>query len=281
VRHDLGDFQTPYELAAAIVRALEPLRTRWARVLEPTCGTGAFLRAVAEGPQPPREMIGIELQEAHLAQARDLALDKKNTRIEIVHASLFDLDLRTDLRWRNKGPLLIVGNPPWVTAAALGKLRSTNVPDKWNRKGLKGLEAITGASNFDIAEAVWLKLLDELAEERPTIALLCKTAVARAVLEHALRRGLPVSDAAIFQIDAARWFKAAVGACLLRLSLGEESRCRSIPVYAGLEDPKPGGSMGLRLGRLVADSPTVDRLAFAVGACPLTWRQGVRHYVGA
>ena len=35
---DLGDYQTPPALAAAVVARLERLGTRWTRVLEPTCG---------------------------------------------------------------------------------------------------------------------------------------------------------------------------------------------------------------------------------------------------
>src|SRR5208283_6135886 len=101
-----------------------------------------------------------------------------------------------------------------------GKLDSDNVPSKRNLKQLPGIEARTGSSNFDIAEAVWIKLLEELAGEQPTIALLCKTTAARAVLEFANRQGLPIAEASIHEIDAARWFGAAVGACLLRVTLG-------------------------------------------------------------
>jgi hypothetical protein len=277
VQRDLGDFQTPPELAAAIVRTLERSGTRWTRVLEPTCGAGAFLRALLDSSHPPREMIGVELQERHWNTARALTCRSNGTRVEIVRASLFDLDLQTDLPWKDSGPLLVVGNPPWITSAALGKMGSVNLPDKSNIKNLKGLDAVTGASNFDIAEAVWLKLLGELAAERPTIALLCKSAVARAVLEHAGRQGLPLADAAIFEIDAARWFGAAVGACLLTVTLGEVSTDSAIPVYSGLDHPAPGRLMGFRQGRLMADSATVDRYAFALGRCPLDWRQGVKH----
>ena len=43
----------------------------------------------------------------------------------------------------------------------------------------------------------------------------------------------------------------------------------------------PAQSMGFRQGRLVADSAAVDRYAFALGTCPLTWRQGVKHDAAA
>lgn len=281
MQRDLGDYQTPRELAAAIVRRLGPVGNRWTRVLEPTCGTGTFLRALLEGSHPPREMIGVELQERHHAAASSLGSGRNGTRVELIRASLFDLDLRNDLPWHDSGRLLVVGNPPWVTSAALGKLGSGNVPEKSNIKNLKGLDALTGSSNFDIGEAVWLKLLAELADQRPTIALLCKTAVARAVLERALRLGLPVSDAAVVEIDARRWFGAAVGACLLHVTVGHKAGRTAIPVYSGMDESAPLRSMGWHQGRLVSDTDAVKRHAFALGTCPLTWRQGVKHDASA
>lgn len=277
MQRDLGDFQTPPELAAAIVRALRTERTRWTRVLEPTCGTGSFLRAALEAAHPPLEMIGVEIQNDHCGAARSLSGGRSGTRIDVIHSNLFDLDLRRDLSWHSAGPLLVVGNPPWITSAELGRLESGNVPGKSNIKRFKGLDALTGASNFDVAEAVWLKLLAELAAEEPTIALLCKRAVARAVLEEARRLGLPIAGAEMYEIDAARWFGAAVGACLLRIDVGRTSSMRTIPVFADIDQPAPMRLMGFHQGRLVADHAAIERLSFALGTCPLVWRQGVKH----
>ena len=157
---DLGDFQTPPALVAAVLDALGPIGRRWPRVLEPTCGRGNFLAGLLAREEPPREIKAVEIQEDHAEAARAVAGPDA-----VIRASLFDLDLRRDLDWRERGPLLVVGNPPWVTNAALGVLESGNLPHKWNVKGARGLDARTGAANFDIAEAIWLKLLDELASE--------------------------------------------------------------------------------------------------------------------
>ena len=113
--------------------------------------------------------------------------------VEVDQRDLFDLDLGRDLIWRERGPLLVIGNPPWVTNSELGTLASAHRPPRRNIKGLRGLEARTGSSNFDVAEAIWLKLAFELADERPTIALLCKTAVARSVLQFTHSAGLPIA----------------------------------------------------------------------------------------
>jgi hypothetical protein len=288
---DLGDFQTPPDLVAAVLEELGPIGRRWPRVLEPTCGQGRFLAGLIGRDDPPREIIGIEIQDGHAAAARAIA----ETRIEgspaiaatIIRASLFDLNLRRDLAWRQGGPLLVVGNPPWVTSAALGVLASGNLPLKWNVKGARGLDARTGAANFDIAEAIWLKLIDELAggnnDAAVTIALLCKMSVARGVLEHAERRGLPIAQASLTRIDARRWFGAEVEACLFRLNLraGPGAQEGRVPVFATLGATTPASEIGFARGRLVADFAAFQRWSFADGACPLTWRQGLKHDAAA
>jgi hypothetical protein len=288
---DLGDFQTPLALVAAVLDELGPIGRRWPRVLEPTCGRGNFLAGLLGRNEPPREVIGIEIQDDHAAAARATALARaKGTpevAVAIVRASLFDLDLRRDLAWRQHGPLLVIGNPPWVTSAELGVLASENLPPKWNVKGARGLDARTGAANFDIAEAVWLKLIDELTggdnDEPATIALLCKMSVARNVLEHAQRRTWPVARASLTRIDARRWFGAEVEACLFRLTLepGPGARVDRVPVFAALGATAPASELGFARGRLVADVSEFPRWTFADGTCPLAWRQGVKHDAAA
>ena len=45
-------------------------------------------------------------------------------------------------------PILVIGNPPWVTNSAMGLLGGSNLPSKSNFQRLRGLDAITGKSNF-------------------------------------------------------------------------------------------------------------------------------------
>src|SRR5262249_29409993 len=152
----------------------------WPRVLEPTCGRGNFLAGLLAHASPPREIRAIEIQPEHCRAAEEAVRSRRHPGpdVSITCGDLFRLDLGRDLGWREGGPLLVVGNPPWVTSAELGRLPGAAAPPKSNVKGLAGLEARTGSSNFDVAEAVWLKLARELAAEAPTIAILCKTSVA-------------------------------------------------------------------------------------------------------
>jgi len=279
VRRDLGDFQTPSELVTAVLETLGPIGLRWPRVLEPTCGRGNFVGGLLAQTAPPREIQAIEIQQDHCQAARALSLEGRlpGVRVRITHRDLFDLDLERDLSWSEQGPLLVIGNPPWVTSSELGRLNSKSGPPKRNLKGLRGIAARTGASNFDVAEAVWLKLVAELADQAPTIALLCKTSVARSILQFTHRAGLPIEAASIRRIDAARWFGAAVDACCFRVTLGAANPSLQVPVFADLRQIKPDTVMGFARGWLIADREAHAPWSFAGGVCPLTWRQGIKH----
>jgi len=181
---DFGDFQTPLPLVSAILHSLTSLNKRWTRVLEPTCGRGNFIAGLLRQDVLPSEIQGIEIQKKYVQEALSLFEQTTSASITIEQKDIFAVSLRDDLHWQSKGPLLVLGNPPWVTNAELGVLGSNNLPQKINFKGLSGLDARTGKANFDIAEYIWLKLIRELAAEQPTIALLCKTSVARNVLQH-------------------------------------------------------------------------------------------------
>ncbi|MGI8552403.1 MAG: class I SAM-dependent methyltransferase [Dehalococcoidia bacterium] len=173
--------------------------------------------------------------------------------------------------------MLVVGNPPWVTNAELSSLGSVNIPEKTNVKRLRGIDALTGSSNFDIAEYIWIKLLKELSFEQPTIALLCKTSVARNVLQFVWKAGMPVMWASVHRIDADKWFGAAVDACLLSMQIGKGLPCYEANVYPDLQSSDPESVIGVVAGQLIADMDAYRRADPSGGGCPVTWRQGLKH----
>lgn len=264
--NEWGDFQTPPDLAALAVATLP--HVVWGRVLEPTCGLGQFMGATQRFGSDV-ERLGIEVQLDYVAQARDVGYN-------VLHENIFDLDLAHDLPWRSNGPLLVIGNPPWVTSAQLGSLGSINLPAKSNIRNLKGFDAMTGASNFDIAEFIFLKLMLELQTERPTISLLVKTHVARNVLAFAEQFALPYSQFTIREVDAKAWFGASVDACLFTLQYSDspEYTCE---VYPAIDSQTPSHTIGVVAGRLVADVEQYRRTSFADGHSPLEWRSGLKH----
>ncbi len=268
--NEFGDFQTPIELAAALVDAL-PERD-WARIVEPTCGTGSFLRA-ARCAFPAAELVGIEIQDAHADRAERIA--------PVLRANIFDVDLG-GLPWRgDDGPLLVLGNPPWVTNAELSRFGSDNRPQRNNFRTDRGIDAVTGRSNFDTAEAVWLHLLRALAGRDSTIALLCKTQVARNVLLHCARYDIAVASAELRRIDASRWFGASVDACWFVVRLGTPAGRYRVPVYPDLGARHPEHTIGVLGGRLVRDLDGYLRHRDLDGTGPIAWRQGVKHDAAA
>jgi hypothetical protein len=174
-------------------------------------------------------------------------------------------------------PILVVGNPPWVTNSALGALRSSNLPTKSNFQNHTGLEALTGKSNFDISEWMLIMLLGVLTGRRATLAMLCKTAVARKVLLHAWKNDISLSGAEIHPIDAAASFGAAVDACLLVCSLSPVSHNRDCRVYRHLGDTNPVATFGYHDNQLVADVSAYERWKHLGGEEIYKWRSGVKH----
>lgn len=249
----------------------------WARALEPTCGIGNFITGLRSLSTPPLEIHGIELQPAHaLRSSLGYAGLEGTCTIRIQHADIFKLNL-AELEWSQAGSLLVVGNPPWVTNSELGGLESGNLPAKSNFKGQSGFGAKTGESNFDIAEFIWIKLIKELAWSRPTIALLCKTIVARNVLAYAKLAGLPISGAEIYLIDAKKWFDAAVDACLLRVDVGLGEANYNTSLYSDLKSESPQSVLGIVNGSIISNQAAYDRYAFLEGESPVVWRQGIKH----
>ncbi len=274
---EFGDFQTPLDLVRGVLRVVYRGGGSWTRALEPTCGVGNFITGLRSLASPPLEIQGIEVQPRHALQTT-VGVESSGgvAAIRIKQADIFRLNL-AELEWSQTGPLLVVGNPPWVTNAELGGLGSENLPVKSNFKARSGFGAKTGESNFDIAEFIWIKLIKELAWSRPTIALLCKTVVARNVLAYAERAALPISSADIYLIDARKWFGAAVDACLFRVDVGFGETNYSANLYADLDASTPQSVLAIANGSMVSNYATYEEYSFLEGESPIVWRQGIKH----
>ena len=132
-------------------------------------------------------------------------------------------------------------------------------------KKLRGIDAITGRSNFDIAEYIWIKLISELSKTGATVALLCKTHVARNVLQYAEKSRLPVSGAVIRKINAMKWFGAAVDACLFILQVGSLPANYEARVFNSLESDISNKKIGFVNGRFISDIDAYNVVSFIEG----------------
>ena len=269
---EFGDFQTPLALAERVCALVARSGVRPATVVEPTCGVGAFLAAAA-GAFPNAMLYGCERNERHVDAARRLLADHK--RVCIDAADFFSHDWNAALA-RCADPVLIIGNPPWVTNATLGSLGAGNVPRKANADKLPGIHAITGSANFDISEWMIRQNIRWLGSRAGAVAVLCKTSVARKVLRHAWSARVPLAEARLYQIDAAREFGVAVDACLLYVRLGASGRPRC-EVHASLESGKPQSTIGYRDGVLLADVHGYERWCDLRSSGFVGWRSGLKH----
>ena len=274
---EYGDFQTPPALAAQVCKLLADRGTAPASVIEPTCGTGNFLLAAVKQFPHLFAALGIDINNGYVAATKaKLAGYSVAATLKVSHESFFEVDWPKTLGDLAE-PILVIGNPPWVTNSALGALGSSNLPDKSNFQSRTGLEALTGKSNFDISEWMISKLLDVLSGRRATLGMLCKTAVARKVLMHAWENDITLSDAEIHAIDAMASFGAAVDACLLVCLLSPASRNRDCRVYRLFGDNKPVATIGYHDEQLVADIAAYERWKHLEGEGVYQWRSGVKH----
>ena len=270
-----GDFQTPPSLAEAICHFLKEWGSQPQAIVEPTCGTGAFLwAAMAHFPQAQRG-LGIEINPTYV-QAAAHQLQPYADRVTVREGDFFRLDWGEVLGGLPE-PLLVLGNLPWVTNATLGVLGAGNHPEKSNTHRRRGLDALTGKSNFDISEWMLLRLMEALDGRQGTLAILCKTSVARKVLVQAWQAALPIADARLHLIDARAHFGASVDACLLICTLGHAPMPPACEVYPHLAATTPLTTFGLREGTLIANLARHAQWGHLEGTSAYTWRSGLKH----
>ncbi len=271
---EFGDFQTPSALARAASNLLARLGIQPRSILEPTCGKGSFLAAAAACFPQAASVIGVDINQAHLNVARTVT---DRTRVKLRQGDFFKFDWQSVIT--NEGePWLVIGNPPWVTSAELGVIASDNLPEKSNFQGRIGIEAITGKSNFDISEWMLLRYLDWLKGHRGTIAVLCKTAVARKILLHVWKKDVRMQSARIYKIDALAHFGAAVDACFFVLELHPQARTLNCDMFNGLEDAIPTSTLGFLDGHIIADVEAFNRQRDLLGPeIHYIWRSGIKH----
>jgi len=271
---EFGDFQTPDTLAGEVVAILADRIAPPATVIEPTCGRGSFLIAAARA-WPDAEIVGFDRDTDHLSHAKQ-RLREAHCDARVEHSDFYTTDWGQVVA-ASREPVLFLGNPPWVTNAGLGVLKSGNLPEKSNYQRHRGFDAKTGKANFDISEWMIVRLLEAAEGRRANIAMLLKTAVARKVLAHAWKTGLHLKGAELRLIDAETHFDAAVAACLLVATLRPERQSRECQIFPNLADPKPSRTIGWRDRFLVADVHAYERSRHLWGQSPLKWRSGIKH----
>ncbi len=269
---EFGDFQTPDDLALQVTALVADLFPNPKLVLEPTAGLGAFLLASQAQWGDACKYEGYEINIHYVTSARKLLLHQG---IEIYQQDFFAADWKDILNREHSGRILVIGNLPWVTNAELGVFGSKNLPKKSNFQGLRGIDARTGKSNFDIAEWMLIQLVDALPASG-AIAILCKTTTARKVLRHFWKTSCGRKSSKLFRIDAKASFDVAVDACLLFV-LGEHTEERTATVYNDLRMDSQNSIFGFVDGQLVSDMDSYAKFRELDGGSTYTWRSGIKH----
>jgi len=214
---------------------------------------------------------GYDINPHYVQAAREAVRSSK-----VFHKDFFRADWQEIIRSLRE-PILILGNPPWVTNSGVGAIGGTNLPSKSNFQGFNGFDAITGKSNFDISEWMLIQLLEQVSGRSAALAMLCKTAVARKVLRHAWKTRMQIEKSAIFGIDAMAEFGAAVDACLLVCRLQPGANSNECDVLESLDALHSSSKIALRGNRLVADLDAHLSYGHLLGTSPIKWRSGIKH----
>ena len=279
-RQEYGDFQTPLKLAHEVCSLLLKGGCDPVSIIEPTCGVGNFLVAALQAFPGVEHGLGMDINPDYVCKAKAAVDAVPGARsVNVLQGDVFDAEWQL-IAEPMPDPLLIIGNPPWVTNTALGLLGSSNTPEKINFQKHRGIDAITGKGNFDISEWMIIKLLELMQGHRATLAMLCKTTVARKVLYHSWKTGHRIERAHIYPIDSATHFGITADACLLVVTVA--SVAKGVPtldcnVYNSLSDHSVKSVVGYEDGRLLSDASLYQRWKHLEGRGPYTWRSGIKH----
>ena len=272
---EFGDFQTPSNLAQKACELLSGLQFHPKTIIEPTCGRGNFLLTAIEQFPTFAKALGLDISPAYIEAARVLIQSRKDKeRIELREGDFFTTDWAGFLT-NLPEPILIVGNPPWVTNAQLGVLNGSNLPEKSNFLKHSGYDAMTGKSNFDISEWMLIRVLHWLDNRNAAMGMLCKTAVARKLLAYAWRNGISLSDSAIHHFNASSYFGASVDACFFICRFSPSARNTTCRVYNSLDNNNFVETLGSSEGDVVS-MELFERWKHLRGNNN-RWRSGIKH----
>lgn len=279
-----GDWQTPRALAENICRQHLQHFGNPDIVIEPTCGLGAFVLAALNVFTNVTEIYAIEINNAYCKELKYKILTealnhphKPHPNIYIYTADIFNFNLIKlfgDIADHRRN-IAIIGNPPWVTNSKQGELSSKNIPLKSNKFNLKGIDAITGKSNFDISEAIALTLLSLAKGCNGGISMLLKNSVIRNIVEKQKVYPLDIGELSQKKLDAKAEFNVSVEASCFcaKFTPNRGYQCKVSDLYSG----KPISEYGWVGPHFVANTALYRSSAEYDGKSSYEWRSGVKH----
>lgn len=276
---EYGDWQTNLPLAISVCEQIKAQGIRPQVIIEPTCGQGNFIIAALLTFDTIEDVYGIEIYKPYLnvleEKLQKLGKSLDNINFHLYHENIFDFDFRQIAEHTNGRIVLAIGNPPWVTNSKLSEIGSDNLPIKTNFKKVKGLEAITGKANFDIAEYISIQLIETFSAKNVYFAFLLKNSVIKNLVYEQKAGKASLSNITQYNINATKEFNVSVSAALLSMRLfgGHERNCRVFDFYTKTSLY----SYGWVKDKFVANVDNYVKTQMIDGISPFTWRSGLKH----
>lgn len=282
--NEYGDYQTSLSLANKVTRLLNNDQISYTHVIEPTFGDGNFIRSVIANISSVTSISGFELQKEHYERAMNAIVVPKEMQMSLKCEDIFGGNVRS--LFRNGEHNLVIGNLPWVTVSQLSSFESQNIPKKANINGLKGFDALTGKSNFDIAEYISLLLMHELEnmEESSTIAVLVKNIVCENILRNLPNSNLYPSHFDVYNIDAKKEFGVSADASLMVVRFPGRLEPHGVDYVASVHSIENASVSTSRYGwvdsKFVSDVAKYQKYKLYDKETNWDWRSGIKHDAG-
>lgn len=264
-KKEFGDYQTPIEFCDRVCAYLDEqgLSRNIEAIIEPTCGLGNFIVAAAEKFHLPA--IGIDINRSYIQTAHE-----RLPQGTFINDNIFDVSVSDISKKRN---VLVIGNPPWAMNSDL----DYNLPRKTNFKELKGIDALTGSSNFDICEYVILQMLNAFKGTESVICMLCKTSVARNVILEIDRNSIQCKNIEMLNFNSQKVFGVSAAACVLVIQLSSTSDTAFSCQVKDFDSLVTINTLTINNHHLVSSDTNAQDFE---GTCQMTWRSGVKHDCG-
>ncbi len=278
-KKEFGDYQTPFEFATEVCKKIKNLGFKPKTIIEPTCGTGNFVKAAKIEFKNNTKIIGIEINNQYLNIAKSHINASVLNNVSLINDNFFILDWPEILE-NIETPVLFLGNLPWVTNSTIGLLNGNNLPKKANFLKLNGFDAMTGESNFDISEWMLIKIIELIQfiqNKNAYIAFLIKTSVARKLIKYIYKNKINCSNINIFNFDAKKDFNVSVNACLFTCDFSSNSMNTDCNVYENLCSYTPINTLGFRDSVLLSNVKMVPSIDNLYSYNQKAWRSGIKH----
>lgn len=280
IREDYGDWQTSYEFAKSVCLYLKSRGFTPDVIVEPTCGVGNFIAAAIDVFDSIEKVYGVEIFKGYIEQTEKKLQEYQNSNrivsYKLYNTNVFSFDFSKIVSENQNQNILVLGNPPWVTNSGLGKNGGINLPIKGNINRAKGIEAITGKGNFDIAESICNLIIDAFSHHDNThIALLVKNSVIKNIIYRQHFHPRQIQDMRQLGFDAKKEFKVSVAASLFDCHIGNDcqKKCTSYDFYT----KQISHTFGWVNEAFVSNVQDYEQTYFLDGQSPLIWRSGIKH----